>query len=220
MSSSLLGTFQTDWITGRSLETVFFSTSVPIIGGSFQVLTETLCEASKNEREWKRRQDNYYVTVCVCVTLLTVKVIFYSLAHLNLYCASLFSTQTPSKISWTRKRMQEEQRASNCSTTFFSTWEKKERNSLDITNGICILLQHFYDSIPSWFGPREMLVWSEKFNRYTKRNHRGNRESLESGNQSLDLQFFASKPRVFVSFVARRVITSSSNVIMMLVKLG
>lgn len=34
MSSSLLGTFQTDWITGRSLETVFFFVSFDR-GGSF-----------------------------------------------------------------------------------------------------------------------------------------------------------------------------------------
>lgn len=72
MSSSLLGTLQTDWITGRSLETVVFCFAAIVeafaAAWGLRDSPEIGSDDSKNEREWRTRRDktresNTYTTV-------------------------------------------------------------------------------------------------------------------------------------------------------------
>lgn len=61
MSSSLLDTFQTDWITGRSLATVFLSFALAVIAQrELSMRLSRLRRLHENEREW-RRQDNWRI---------------------------------------------------------------------------------------------------------------------------------------------------------------
>lgn len=138
MSSSLLGTLQTDWITGRSLETVVFCFAAIVeafaAAWGLRDSPESGRDDSKNEREWKR-QDKRIPTLTQPSALATVKVILFSL-HLNLFVGTVALLAPTQARRRTRKRMH---RASRIS----ATWNF-ERNSLYITNGTGILLQHLW----------------------------------------------------------------------------
>lgn len=81
MSSSLLGTFQTDWITGRSLETVFFSSSLflRIAEGAFAESVPW-----KKRREWEGMEEtrqSLNISTLTQSRSAAVKVILVSRAH-------------------------------------------------------------------------------------------------------------------------------------------
>lgn len=161
MSSSLLGTFQTDWITGRSLETVVFCLAT--IGEAFAAASglrdspETGSDDSKNEREWRtnaRRPDKRIQHLHNHRHWLRSRW-FYSLHHLNLL------VETVALLAPIQVCMNERGRECIDASRISTTWNF-ERNSLYITNGIGILLQHL------WLNTSEWLRAREKFNRYTQ----------------------------------------------------
>lgn len=115
MSSSLLGTLQTDWITGRSLETVVFcfATIVEAFAAAWG-LSDSPESGSQNEREWRMRRDktresNTYTIVG------TVKVIDIFLSTWTCLLALLRFSLQHRRDRRTRKRMH---RASRISATW------------------------------------------------------------------------------------------------------